>query len=73
MATNRLTRWAFILSAYNYEVQYVPAKENAPADALSRLAIQAGKVSNHEKQLSGQLLNLRLQNLPVTKKELNVS
>ncbi|KFD62491.1 hypothetical protein M514_25341 [Trichuris suis] len=70
MATNRLTRWALILSAYTYEVHYVPAKENAPADALSRLAIQVDKVSNHEKQPSGQLLNLRLQNLPVTKKEL---
>uniref|UniRef100_A0A5S6Q9J0 RNA-directed DNA polymerase n=1 Tax=Trichuris muris TaxID=70415 RepID=A0A5S6Q9J0_TRIMR len=41
IATNRLTRWALILSAYNYEVRYVPAKENAPADALSRLPVKA--------------------------------
>uniref|UniRef100_A0A5S6Q0K3 RNA-directed DNA polymerase n=1 Tax=Trichuris muris TaxID=70415 RepID=A0A5S6Q0K3_TRIMR len=68
MATNRLRRWA--LSAYNYEVRYVPAKENSPADVLSRLPVQAGKVSNSERQPSGQLLNLRLTTLPVTRKEL---
>uniref|UniRef100_A0A5S6R212 RNA-directed DNA polymerase n=1 Tax=Trichuris muris TaxID=70415 RepID=A0A5S6R212_TRIMR len=70
MATNRLRRWALILSAYNYEVRYVPAKENSPADVLSRLPVQAGKVSNSERQPSGQLLNLRLTTLPVTRKEL---
>uniref|UniRef100_A0A5S6Q766 RNA-directed DNA polymerase n=1 Tax=Trichuris muris TaxID=70415 RepID=A0A5S6Q766_TRIMR len=70
IATNRLTRWALILSAYNYEDRYVPAKENAPADALSRLPVKASKLESCEMQPSGQLLNLRLENMPVTKKSL---
>uniref|UniRef100_A0A5S6QLD9 RNA-directed DNA polymerase n=1 Tax=Trichuris muris TaxID=70415 RepID=A0A5S6QLD9_TRIMR len=70
IASNRLTRWALLLSAYNYEVRYVPAKENAPADALSRLPMKTRKLEMCEKQPSGQLLNLRLAKMPVTKREL---
>ena len=32
MASARIQRWALMLSAYNYQVQYVPGKENMNAD-----------------------------------------
>lgn len=36
-AANRLQRWAYILSAFNYEIKYVTSKNNH-ADYLSRLS-----------------------------------
>ncbi|XP_048479394.1 uncharacterized protein K02A2.6-like isoform X1 [Plutella xylostella] len=38
MAASRMQRWAIILSAYNYEIQYVRTNDNG-ADALSRLPV----------------------------------
>ena len=37
MASSRLQRWALLLGAYDYTIQYKEGKENANADALSRL------------------------------------
>ena len=37
LAATRLQRWALILSAYDYEIQYKPGVENTEADLLSRL------------------------------------
>uniref|UniRef100_A0A5S6QM96 RNA-directed DNA polymerase n=1 Tax=Trichuris muris TaxID=70415 RepID=A0A5S6QM96_TRIMR len=70
VATNRLTRWALILGTYNYTVEYTPADRNAPADALSRLPIVGVTASPREMQSSGQLMALRLADLPVTRQEL---
>ena len=39
MASTRVQRWALTLSAYNYRVQYVPGREHANADVLSRLPL----------------------------------
>ena len=36
MAAIRLQRWAIILSAYTYEIQYKATKEHGNADTLSR-------------------------------------
>ena len=35
----RLQRWAIILAAFNYSIKFVPSKQNAVADALSRLPL----------------------------------
>uniref|UniRef100_A0A5S6Q936 RNA-directed DNA polymerase n=1 Tax=Trichuris muris TaxID=70415 RepID=A0A5S6Q936_TRIMR len=70
VATNRLTRWELILGTYNYTVKYTPADRNAPADALSRLPIVGVTASPREMQSSGQLMALRLADLPVTRQEL---
>ena len=39
MASARLQRWALLLGAYNYHIQYKPGRENSAADALSRLPL----------------------------------
>ena len=33
--------WAIILAAFNYSIKYVPSKQNAVADALSRLPLSS--------------------------------
>jgi hypothetical protein len=39
MAAARIQRWALILSAYDYAIQYKERIQNANADALSRLQL----------------------------------
>ncbi len=39
MAATRIQRWALILAAYTYSIQYKEASQNANADALSRLPL----------------------------------
>ena len=39
MASARVQRWALTLSAYNYNVQYVPGQDHANADVLSQLPL----------------------------------
>ena len=39
MASARMQRWAVLLSAYNYTFSYRPGREQANADALSRLLL----------------------------------
>lgn len=40
ITASRLQRWAVMLSIYEYEFKYRPAKRNAPADAMSRLPLE---------------------------------
>ena len=39
MASARVQHWELMLSAYNYQVQYVPGKENMNADIFSQLLL----------------------------------
>jgi len=39
LAAMFLQRWAIILSAFNYSIKFVPSKQKAVADALSRLPL----------------------------------
>ena len=40
MASARVQRWALTLSAYKYNIEYRPGKDQANADGLSRLPLQ---------------------------------
>ena len=39
MALARIQRWALLLGAYDYHIEYKSGKENNNADALSRLPL----------------------------------
>ena len=39
MAAARLQRWALLLSAYNYSIEFKPTQQHANADGLSRLPL----------------------------------
>ena len=71
MAANRLQRWAITLSAFDYELQYVHGKHNIIADPLSRMPLQTSTPSTSERMgHKYNLLNLRVDDLPMTKSEL---
>ena len=62
----RLKRWATILSAFDYSIRFIPSKENAVADALSRLPLPS--------TLSGENAIFKVEerlidSLPITHKE----
>ena len=40
LAAARLQRWAIILSAYEYEIEYKPTCQHAIADSFSRLPLK---------------------------------
>ena len=67
MAANRLQRWALTLCAFDYDIQYVSGKENILADPLSRLLL---KKQGDDEETSQSLLNIQLQDLSLTKREL---
>lgn len=51
-AALRLQRYAIILSAYNYTVQYVSSKNNLVADFFSRAPLPIGK--DNDRQVNGE-------------------
>lgn len=55
----RMLRWTLLLSAYDYNIQYVPGKQIGNADALSRLPL---KVNAPEAPLLDDVL--MLENIP---------
>ena len=72
LAANRLTRWAIIVSGFDYEIQYLPGRDN-PADALSRLPLTSTSSSEHEKEgmsFGAKLLQIRLDDISLTTSQL---
>ena len=47
LAAMRLQRWAIILAAFDYDIRFVPSKQNAVADALSRLHLSSTAGGEH--------------------------
>ena len=67
LAAARLQRWALILAAYQYNIQYKPTKEHGNADGLSRLPLQTEEVVETE----ATVFNIkRMEALPVTVAEI---
>ena len=64
LASARIQHWALTLSAYNYQIQYKPGKDNSNADALSRLPLPESPTSV---PLPGETIFLMdtLETLPV--------
>ncbi len=65
MASARVQRWALTLSAYEYEIEYRPSKDQANADGLSRLPLHL-EPSQVPQPGDTVLLMERLESSPVT-------
>nr|XP_055071051.1 uncharacterized protein K02A2.6-like [Misgurnus anguillicaudatus] len=64
MAAARMQRWALLLSAHNYTIEYKRGEHHANADGLSRLPLQ---VEHREKKDAVELFYLRqVEKLPVS-------
>ena len=66
-AAARITRWALLLAAYNYKLEYRAGKLNGNADALSRLPIDAEPEDVTMPCVSVNMVEL--VNAPVTEEE----
>ena len=65
LAAARLQRWALLLSAYNYEIQFKPTQSHCNADGLSRLPLP---VQDHDTKAGAvSIFNVaQIKFLPVT-------
>lgn len=65
LAAARLQRWALLLSAYCYDIEYKPTREHSNADGLSRLPLPQKERSNA--QIGVEVFNVaQIDSLPVT-------
>ena len=65
LAAARLQRWAILLSAYQYEIEYRSTLKHANADCLSRLLLPVGSKSEEFDEV--KLINsLQIGSLPLT-------
>ena len=69
LAAARLQRWALLLSAHHYNIQFRPTKAHANADGLSRLPVQQScKKEGHSEP---NLFNIcQIESLPLTSGQL---
>ena len=64
LAAVRLQRWALLLAAYQYDIEYRSTEKHANADCLSRLPIQCEK--SNEGIDEAKLINLlQIESLPM--------
>ena len=66
LAAARMQRWALILSAYTYKIEYIQGSANQCADCLSRLPQSA--ISVHPAERGNEVHAMAIDNLPVTAK-----
>ena len=72
LAAARLQRWAWILSAYKYEIEFRPTGEHGNADGLSRLPLKA--VKPRETSSDPKIFNIaQMEALPVTVRRLRAA
>lgn len=60
LAAARMQRWAIILGAYQYKIEYIPGSENVCADCMSRLPAQMAVAKDND------ILAMDVSSLPVT-------
>ena len=61
----RLQRWALILAAYNYHLEFKPTQHHSNADGLSRLPLQQQTACDYSSAAS--VFNItQINTLPIT-------
>ena len=72
LAAARLQRWSWILSAYQYEIEFRPTGEHGNADGLSRLPLS--DVPPQETNNDSKIFNIsQMEALPVTVRQLRAA
>ena len=69
LASARIQRWALILGAYDYSIQYKPGPDHTNADVLSRLPLPESATDIPTPGETTLVLNM-LESLPVTSREI---
>ena len=64
----RLQRWAIILSPFNYSIKSFPSKQNAVADALSRLPLPS---TPNDEDFAHNVEGRLTQSFPITHNEIS--
>ncbi|UYV84912.1 K02A2.6-like [Cordylochernes scorpioides] len=76
IAANRIQRWAIILSAYHYKIEYIKGTSNTETDVLSRLPMFIPEQNSKEhdsEPVEMVLLIDALDSSPVTSDDIRVS
>ena len=75
LAAARLQRWALLLSAYHYQIEYKSTSAHANADGLSRLPLNTGADRQKDRCLKEpSIFNVRqMEALPVTTAQLKTA
>ncbi len=68
LAALRMQRWALILKAYDYEIEYRRSSDHANADALSRLPCEQTSTGGTEEEMVFQISFL--DELPISAKDI---
>ena len=67
LSAARLQRWALLLAAYNYDIEFKPTQSHGNADGLSRLPLQSNQSSEYSQEAS--IFNIcQIEALPVISK-----
>ena len=67
LAAARMQRWALILSAYDYQIEYRKSDEHSNCDALSRLPHEDSKIGSESEIYSVSAID---KNFPITAKDI---
>ena len=76
LAAARLQRWALLLSAFSYDIEFKPTRQHGNADGLSRLPLghrQAAALECHSMTAEGAFVIGQMQALPVTVERLQTA
>ena len=68
VAAARMQRWALILSAYSYKIEYIAGSANSCADCLSRLPVPSTK--SHPAEEGNVIHATNCVNLPITARDI---
>lgn len=69
VTSDRMTRWALILSSYNYKIEYINTKNNMLADVLSRLPLPNSE-EQEELDFGKTIFNIKAEQIQLSRKNL---